>query len=281
MQMYRVSPCKKRKSASPVRNVLNVRCLFCYFQVRHPRRGTRWCSWLRHCATSRKVAGSIPDCVIGIFHWHNPSGRTMAMGSTQPLTEMSTRGISWGPKVSRCVGLTTLPPSCSDCLEIWEPHPPGTLWSLLGLNWECLPWRNMWYSVAQLFEALCYKQEGSGFDSRWCHWNFLLTLSFRLHYEYQEYFLGGKGSRCVGLTTFTTFMCRVSWNLGASNSWNPQGLSRPVMGLLYLFLRMKLVTRLFWKVNTKQTCLQFTFVSGEQRSVELILVFGIPLCYIQ
>jgi hypothetical protein len=49
-----------------------------------------------HCATCRKVAGSIPDCVIGIFHWHNPSGRTMALGLTQPLTGMSTRNISWG-----------------------------------------------------------------------------------------------------------------------------------------------------------------------------------------
>ena len=29
---------------------------------------TRWRSWLRHCATSRKVAGSIPGGVIGIFH---------------------------------------------------------------------------------------------------------------------------------------------------------------------------------------------------------------------
>jgi hypothetical protein len=27
----------------------------------------RWPSWLRHCSTSRKVAGSIPD-VIEIFH---------------------------------------------------------------------------------------------------------------------------------------------------------------------------------------------------------------------
>ena len=35
---------------------------------------------------------------------------------------------------------------------------------------------------------------------------------------------------------FTTFMCRLSWNLGASNSWNPQGLSKPVMGLLHLLL---------------------------------------------
>jgi len=29
-------------------------------------------------------------------------------------------------------------------------------------------------------------------------------------------------------------MCRLSWNLEASTFWNPQGLSRPVMGLLYL-----------------------------------------------
>ena len=58
--------------------------------------GTQWRSWLRHCATSRKVSGSIPDGVIGIFHWHNPSGRTMALESTQPLTEKSTRNIFWG-----------------------------------------------------------------------------------------------------------------------------------------------------------------------------------------
>jgi len=58
--------------------------------------GTVVAQWLRCCATSRKVAGSIPDGVIGIFHWHNPSNRTMTLGSTQPLTEMSTRSISWG-----------------------------------------------------------------------------------------------------------------------------------------------------------------------------------------
>jgi hypothetical protein len=31
------------------------------------RQGTRWHSWLRHCATSWKVVGSIPNGVIGIF----------------------------------------------------------------------------------------------------------------------------------------------------------------------------------------------------------------------
>jgi hypothetical protein len=49
-----------------------------------------------HCATNRKVAGSIHDEVAGISQWLNPSGRIVALGSTQPLTEMSTRNPSWG-----------------------------------------------------------------------------------------------------------------------------------------------------------------------------------------
>jgi hypothetical protein len=67
---------------------------------------------LRHCDTGPKVAGSIPDGVIGIFYRLNPFGRTMTLGFTQPLTEMSTTNISGG------VGLTTLPPSCAYCLKI-------------------------------------------------------------------------------------------------------------------------------------------------------------------
>jgi hypothetical protein len=43
-----------------------------------------------------KVDGSIPDGVSAVFHWHYPSGRATALGSAQPLTEMSTRSISWG-----------------------------------------------------------------------------------------------------------------------------------------------------------------------------------------
>ena len=60
----------------------------------------------------------------------------MALGSTQPLTEINTRNISWGEggKGGRCVGLTTLPPSCADCFEIWEPQLPGTLRDCLGID---------------------------------------------------------------------------------------------------------------------------------------------------
>ena len=53
-------------------------------------------SWSRLHATNREVARSIPDGATGIFQRHNLSSRTMALGSTQPLTEMSTRNISWG-----------------------------------------------------------------------------------------------------------------------------------------------------------------------------------------
>jgi hypothetical protein len=61
--------------------------------------GTRWRTWLRHWAASRMVTVSIHDGV-GIFHWSNSSGCTVALGLTQLLTEMSTRNISWGIKAS-------------------------------------------------------------------------------------------------------------------------------------------------------------------------------------
>jgi hypothetical protein len=103
------------------------------------RSSTWWRTWLSHCAISLKDAGSIPDGVIGIFHRHNPSGRTIALGLTTTLTEMSTRIISWGQR---------------------------------------RPLRRA--------------------------------------------------------DNVTTFLCRMSCNLGALNCWYPRGLSRPVIGLLYL-----------------------------------------------
>ena len=37
-------------------------------------------------------------------------------------------------KGGRCVRLTNLPPSCADCIEFWEPQPPGTLRACPGLH---------------------------------------------------------------------------------------------------------------------------------------------------
>jgi hypothetical protein len=52
---------------------------------------------------------------------------------------MSTRNISWGggAKDGRCVGLTTLPPSYAESLEIWKPQPADTLRACPGLYRDC------------------------------------------------------------------------------------------------------------------------------------------------
>jgi hypothetical protein len=51
---------------------------------------------MRHYATSREIAGSIPDDVIEFFNSPNPSSPTTALGSTKLLTEMSTRNLPGG-----------------------------------------------------------------------------------------------------------------------------------------------------------------------------------------
>jgi hypothetical protein len=77
------------------------------------------------------------------------------------------------------------------------------------------------HAMVQLVEALRYKPEVRGFDSRWCHWNFSLTQSFRPRYgpgvdsasnrnEYQEYFLGGKRRPVRKADNFTTLICQMS-----------------------------------------------------------------------
>jgi len=104
----------------------------------------QWCTCSRHCGTSRKVAVSIPNGVIGIFHLHYSSVRTMSLRSNQPLTEIVATNI-------------------------------------------------------------------------WCGG-------------------GDKGDRCVGLTPYHLHMPNVLKS-GTSNSWNFQGLSRPVQGLFYLCKR--------------------------------------------
>jgi hypothetical protein len=70
---------------------------------------------VRLYATSRKVAGS---CLkeVDFSNLPNPSGCTMALESTQPLTEMSIRNLkkrNLRGKGGRRVGLTTLPPAVS------------------------------------------------------------------------------------------------------------------------------------------------------------------------
>jgi hypothetical protein len=69
--------------------------------------------------------GLIPDGIIEIFHLPNLSGHAMSLGSTQLLTEMSTRNISWavkeaGAQVWKICHLPTPGVLKSGSLEMWN-----------------------------------------------------------------------------------------------------------------------------------------------------------------
>jgi len=73
-------------------------------------------------------SGSISSGVIWIFHEYNPYGRIMTLGSTPSVIQISTRAVVYsGGTGGRCLGLTTLPPSCADFLKVlgaptsWPP----------------------------------------------------------------------------------------------------------------------------------------------------------------
>jgi hypothetical protein len=178
-------------------------------------RGARcwWRSWSRHCATSRKVAVSIPD---GVIRWHNPSGRTIVLGSTQLLTEMNTRNFLGG-KGCRCVGMTTLQRSCADCLEflnLLEPYVPVQACNGVALplwrSWlrHCTTSRKVAVSIPDGVIGIFRWHNPSGRTKALGSTQLLTEMNTRN-------FEGGKGGLCVGLTTlqFSCADCRDILNL--------------------------------------------------------------------
>jgi hypothetical protein len=75
------------------------------------------------------------------------------LGWNHPLTQMCTRNIPGrggeGGKGGRCIRLTSLPPSCADPLEIWQPQPFGTLRACPGLHRDC-------FTFTLLHSKLCF-----------------------------------------------------------------------------------------------------------------------------
>jgi hypothetical protein len=68
--------------------------------------------------------------------------------------------------------------SCvAEALQQPDPHPRNPTKCLINFETHKIGGHIGLYgvAVAQLVEALCYKPERCGFDSQWCHWNFLLT----------------------------------------------------------------------------------------------------------
>jgi hypothetical protein len=66
--------------------------------------------------------------LIFFFNLSNPSSRIMALGSTQPLTKMSTRNLPGGVKgrlpARKANNLTAI---CAKYLKMWESQPLANL----------------------------------------------------------------------------------------------------------------------------------------------------------
>ena len=93
-----------------------------------------------------------PECrgSLEFFHWHNPSGRTMVLGPTQPITEKINL-LGWRRPVRRDDKHTL---SCANCLEIWEPQPPGILWTCPGLYNDCFTYMSSLF-LAEEYVKVC------------------------------------------------------------------------------------------------------------------------------
>jgi len=121
----------------------------------------------------------------------------------------------------------------------------------------------MGHAIAQLVEALRYKSEGHGFDSRWCHWIFALTSFFRPHYglgvdsasnrnEDQECFPGVKAASAYGWQPYhlSVLIVLKSGSLNLLETSGPlqacNGIALPIYIYWKYYVRLVGIKRSVW-----------------------------------
>ena len=94
---------------------------------------TQWRIWSRHCTSSWKVAGLIPDG----GHWNSSLTWPFQVHCGSRVDSVSNRneyqGYLLGGKGSWCIRLTTLPLSCANCLELLGASTSWSPWACADL----------------------------------------------------------------------------------------------------------------------------------------------------
>jgi len=96
--------------------------------------GMHWWSWLRPCTTRLWVQFLL---VSFEFFIHVILLDALWPGVDSASNRNGYQKYFLGGKGGWCVGLTTLPPLCAECHEIWQPQPAGTLRACPGLSRDC------------------------------------------------------------------------------------------------------------------------------------------------
>jgi hypothetical protein len=132
--------------------------------------------------------------------------------------------------------------------KIWKvtsfvtDSPEGPMWIYKHRKDWGLNYLEGCYLQTVSYSAAALRAGRSRVQSSMVPFEFLRTQSFRPHYGlginsisiingYQYKFLRGEGGGGLKLSVSradnrTTFLCRLSWNLGAPSLWNPQDLYR-------------------------------------------------------